>query len=215
MARPRSDISARILHAARERFLKDGVDGASLRRIARDARTSIGMIYYYFPTKNDLFFGVVEEIYAHLLEDFSEALAPNAGTSERIRRLYVRIGHATPDEIKILRLVAREALTSSARRARLIERFMRGHIAMVLSVVIDGIGDGSLRRDLHPALLLMATFGVGAVPQVARRIAADQFPFADAPAGDDFSEQLVRLLFEGVGGAGHKPHASAKSARKS
>ena len=31
MARPRSDIAPRILHAARERFLAEGVDGASLR----------------------------------------------------------------------------------------------------------------------------------------------------------------------------------------
>ena len=30
MARPRSDIIERIVHAARERFLQDGVDGASL-----------------------------------------------------------------------------------------------------------------------------------------------------------------------------------------
>ena len=31
MARPRSDVGPRIVHAARERFLKEGVDGASLR----------------------------------------------------------------------------------------------------------------------------------------------------------------------------------------
>ena len=62
MARPRSDIEPRIVHAARRRFLKEGVDGASLRTIARDAKTSIGMVYYYFPTKDDLFFAVVEEV---------------------------------------------------------------------------------------------------------------------------------------------------------
>ena len=46
MARPRGDIAPRILHAARKRFLVEGVDGASLRAIARDARTNKGMIYY-------------------------------------------------------------------------------------------------------------------------------------------------------------------------
>ena len=45
MARPRSDIEPRIVHAARRRFLKEGVDGASLRTIAKDAGTSIGMVY--------------------------------------------------------------------------------------------------------------------------------------------------------------------------
>ena len=64
MARPRSDIQKRIVLAARTRFLADGVDGASLRHIARAARTSIGMVYYYFPTKDDLFLAVVEELLA-------------------------------------------------------------------------------------------------------------------------------------------------------
>ena len=69
MARPRSDIGPRIVHAARRRFLVEGVDGASLRAIAHDARTSIGMIYYYFPTKDDLFLAVVEEMYVTVLAD--------------------------------------------------------------------------------------------------------------------------------------------------
>jgi AcrR family transcriptional regulator len=45
MARPASDIAPRIVHAARERFLFEGVDGASLRNIAKDAGTNIGMVY--------------------------------------------------------------------------------------------------------------------------------------------------------------------------
>src|SRR5262249_27779376 len=67
MPRPRTDIRVRILHAARARFAAKGVDGSSLRSIAADARTSIGMIYYYFPSKDALFLAVVEEVYGNLL----------------------------------------------------------------------------------------------------------------------------------------------------
>ena len=74
MPRPKSDIDARIVAAARARFLLEGVDGASLRSIATDAGTNVGMIYYYFPTKDDLFLGVVEDIYAGLLDDLAQAL---------------------------------------------------------------------------------------------------------------------------------------------
>ena len=66
MARPRSDIAQRIVSAAAERFLHDGVDGASLRRIAQAAGTNLGMVYYYFPSKDDLFLAVVERHYAPL-----------------------------------------------------------------------------------------------------------------------------------------------------
>src|SRR6266511_1861365 len=91
MARPRTDIEPRILHAARARFLADGVDGASLRAIARAAGTSIGMLYYYFPSKDDLFLAVVEEVYSALLADLTGALAPGVPVDERIGRLYDRV----------------------------------------------------------------------------------------------------------------------------
>ena len=44
MARPRSNIKERIVRAARAEFLKIGVEAASLRAIARRARTHLGMI---------------------------------------------------------------------------------------------------------------------------------------------------------------------------
>jgi AcrR family transcriptional regulator len=127
MARPRSDIQKRVIHAARTRFLAEGVDGASLRRIARAARTSIGMVYYYFPTKDDLFLAVVEDVYVVFLADLVLALEPSLPVEERILRLYRRIGAVTENERLILRLVLREALVSSARLDRIVERFQRGH----------------------------------------------------------------------------------------
>src|SRR3954467_5674250 len=88
MARPKSDIEPRILAAARARFLSDGVDGASLRQIAADAGTSIGMVYYYFPNKDDLFLAVVEEVYEGVLALFEKALSHPSSVSERLGRLY-------------------------------------------------------------------------------------------------------------------------------
>src|SRR5687767_15276580 len=105
MARPRGDIDIRILRAARQRFLIEGVDGASLRHIARDAGTSIGMIYYYFPSKQELFLAVVEEIYSTLLADLREALAGPGGFEQRVQRLYHRFARMSEDELTVLRLV--------------------------------------------------------------------------------------------------------------
>src|SRR5262245_29839464 len=105
MARPKSDIQPRILTAARARFLADGVDGASLRGIASDAGTSIGMVYYYYPTKDELFFGVVEELYRKLLADVEAAIAPDAPVKQRVERLYGRIARLSEDELLMARLV--------------------------------------------------------------------------------------------------------------
>jgi AcrR family transcriptional regulator len=204
MARPRSDIEPRIVHAARRRFLKEGVEGASLRTIAKDAGTSIGMVYYYFPTKDDLFFAVVEEVYAKLLADMTRALEPNAPIEERIRRLYARVGAVNDTEFMTVQLIVREVLVSSARLRRLVARFQRGHIPLVLGALADGIGEGTVDPSLPAPLLLLCTLAVGALPQLVRRAVGKRAPFADLPEGDMLAELLVRVLFHGVGAPGAK-----------
>lgn len=198
MARPRTDIRPRILHAARDRFLTLGVDGASLRHIAKGARTSIGMIYYYFPTKEDLFLAVVEEVYTRILTDMARALAADVLIEERFHRLFVRLGALSEAELAVVRLVIREILVSSERRRSLIDRFARGHIPLVLSTLAEGIKAGTLRQDHHPAVLGVSSFCLGVFAQIIRRLAGDLPPVLQIPAGEELSYALADVLFSGI-----------------
>ena len=199
MARPRTDIRPRILQAARKRFLDGGVDGVSLRAIARAARTSIGMIYYYFPTKDDLFFAVVEESYEKILADIERVLATEGGVEERLVRLGERISDATDEEIETVRLVVREALLSSARRDRLVQRFTRGHVALIFRTVMEGVKEGAFDAKRHPAVLLLATFSLAFPPQILRRVAGERLPVPGVPSGKALARELVDVLFRGAG----------------
>ena len=153
MARPPSDIRHRILEAAGERFLLQGVDGASLRGIAKDAGTSIGMVYYYFKTKDELFLAVVEEAYGKLLADFAHMLGSDAAPEQRLARLYRRIARIDEREFKIVRLIMREALISSTRLTHLAKRFERGHVPLVLQAFHDGV-QSSRFDHRHPAFFI-------------------------------------------------------------
>ncbi len=199
MARPKGDIDQRILRAARVRFLAEGVDGASLRAVAKDARTSIGMIYYYFPTKDDLFFGVVEEVYQRVLRDIEKALGSDVDVEARILRLYERIVRLDAGERDVLRLVVRESLTSAARRERLLERFERGHFPIVIRTVLEGFANGSLDPSLPPFVVATAIISLGALPPVAHRIVGSHLPLPGPKSPEDLPAQLVRALFSGIG----------------
>jgi AcrR family transcriptional regulator len=196
--RPRTDIQPRIVHAARARFLSEGVDGASLRTIAADAGTSVGMIFYYFPTKDDLFLAVVEEFYARLLEDLTGTLAGDAPVRERLKRTFVRLGSASEDEIQVIRLVAREALLSSTRFKRILARAQRGHLAMLLATLADGVHRGEIDGGLPAPLVLICTFAMGGVPQLVRRAAAGEPPFSGLPTTDKLATASVELLFRAI-----------------
>ncbi|HSU40081.1 MAG TPA: TetR/AcrR family transcriptional regulator [Polyangiaceae bacterium] len=198
MARPRTDIEPRILAAARQSFRERGVEAASLRAIARDAGTSIGMIYYYYPTKDELFFAVVEETYQKLLADLERLLSPEASVDERLRRLFERVAQVSDEEVFILRLVAQEGLLQSPRFERLVERFLRGHVPLVLKTVFDGIREGTLDAKRHPVVLLLATFGLAGPPQLIRRALGSRLPVPGAPEGTVLARELVDVLLHGI-----------------
>jgi len=199
MGRRRSDIEPRIIVAARERFLREGVDGASLRAIAADAGTSIGMVYYYFKTKDDLFLAVIEAVYGTLVDDMATAMSPDVPPAERMRRLFRRIGAISDLEQQTIRLVVREALVSSKRLRKVVARFQRGHIPLVLATLRDGITSKAIRSDLPPWVLVVVAFAVGAMPQFALRTIGDRIGYA-GPHGDPLADTLVDILFNGVRG---------------
>jgi AcrR family transcriptional regulator len=198
MARPRSDIRRRIVRAARARFAVEGVDGASLRMIAKDARTSIGMISYYFRSKDELFLAAVEEIYAALLRDLAELLGKKANLAVRLRDISARLGKMSDDELAVVRLVAREALASSERFGRLLTRFRRGHVAMILRALGEGAARGEVDPSIPLPIVLACTFGIVGLPQIARRIAGDRPPFSALPEPDALAEAAASVLFGGV-----------------
>jgi AcrR family transcriptional regulator len=200
MARPRSDIEPRILHAARRRFLAEGVDGASLRTIASDAKTNVGMIFYYFPTKDELFLAVVEEVYGKLVLDLGAAFDGDGTAKDRLHAAFSRLGRATDEEALVIRLVLREALLvpTSPRFSRLMARFRQGHMAVVLRALARGVGEGELDANVPLPLMMIATFAMGALPQILRRVAGHEPPFSLLPAPEELASAAVALLFQGV-----------------
>ncbi len=75
-----------ILNTAKRHFLRDGLDGASLRNIVKDAGLTTGAFYKYFPTKESMFDALIDpyveqiyQIYDDVLAEF-EVLSPQEQT---------------------------------------------------------------------------------------------------------------------------------------
>jgi len=199
MPRPASDIQYRIVSAARVRFLDEGVDGASLREIARDASTNIGMIAYYFPTKDDLFLAVVEGVYSGFVRDIEALLGVDGSTRTRLRGAFVRIGKASDLELDVIRLVVRESLSSSTRLRRIGARFMRGHLSLLIDTIRDGVQNGELDAAIPAPLLLIAVMALGGMPQIARRAGQGLPLFKALPGVEALADLSIELVFRAVG----------------
>ena len=106
----------------------------------------------------------------------------------------------TDVEADTARLVVREALVSSERLGRLVERFKQGHLALLVRLVGDGQREGALATDVPLPLIAIATGVLGMAPQVILRTIGARSPFGAALApGDALVEQLVRVLVGGIG----------------
>lgn len=201
MARPRSDIRPRLVSAARVRFLADGVDGASLRRIAQEAGTSVGMVHYYFPTKDDLFFAVVDDVYGHLLEELQGLLTEEGSFAERLERVSRHLGQISETELDVVRIVIREALVSTERRDRLLERFAQGHLRLVYATLERAAAEGELDPSLPLPALVPMIFGTTVLPQLLRRIVGADAPsfLAHLPEAAMLAKLGTQVLVNGLG----------------
>ena len=210
MARPATDLKHRVLAAARESFDRDGVDAVSLRTIARRAGTTIGMIYYYFPTKDDLFLAVVEDVYQLVLPDIAALLTADAPLRDKLARVMRRFASGSEAERAVMRIAVRDMLVSPSRRARLFERFQRGHIPLVLGAMVRAEQSGELRTDVPTTMKL---FSAGAVA-VLGSLVLEHLPLPGLPPAAQRVELALDLLFDGIG-APAATRAAAASARSS
>ena len=63
-----------ILRTAKEHFLKNGLDGASLRNIVKDAGLTTGAFYKYFPTKESLYDALTDPYIEHIYQIYDSIL---------------------------------------------------------------------------------------------------------------------------------------------
>jgi len=202
MARPRSDIAERIRRAAQEQFLAQGVDGASLRAIAAEAGTNIGMVYYYFPSKDDLFQAVVESVYRGLLAGVGEALRGDGRLSDKLRHVYARLWKMSDDEYAVVRLVLREAMVSAVRVQRLGALFAQGHVPLLFGALHEGLQEGAVREELPPVALAAATMALGMMPVLAWRVAGQRLmPELPLPPPEELGGIFASILLGGIGAA--------------
>lgn len=112
MARPvNADAEAtrrKVLGAASVLFAEHGLDGVSVRDVARDAGVSLGLVHHYFGSKDALYQAAIAAMYAELdplRADFDQALAEGldlAALIERVVRAGFRFACAHRAEIKLM-----------------------------------------------------------------------------------------------------------------
>lgn len=158
VGRPRVDRSKAasriaILDAAEELFAKNGFDATATSAVAKKAKVTTGLVFYYFPSKEVLLKALIEE--RAVLPSITELLPEPVGDfSEVLRKAGSKLYDVISDSQSMVRIV-----TSEVPHHRYIQR----HWERMLEAMLDSLtayfvraSDGAL--DPSHAAPLARTF---------------------------------------------------------
>ena len=147
------DVAARI-------FSEKGYEGASIQDIADSVGILKGSLYYYIESKEDLLFGIIDEVHRNSLIALEEWAAVDGDAIVRLRAFVE--GHVLANTKNITKIgVFFHDFRSldPERRERIItdrdryDSYLRG-------IIRDGQAEGLLREDVDPKLASMAILGM-------------------------------------------------------
>jgi AcrR family transcriptional regulator len=146
----------RIIEAARDSFMRDGYDKATVRRIAADAGVDVAMVYYFFGNKEGLFAASVLTGPEHplhqlsvLLDESTEDIGPRL-----VRRFLERREEGA--DFQPLQILWRSAAVQPLAR-EVLHDALAGPMAERLATAF-GVPDAELRVELVASHLMGLAF---------------------------------------------------------
>jgi len=156
------NVRERLLHAARELFLRYGYRAVSSRQIGAAAGVNFAMIRYYFGGKPGLYREILQGVLLAQLHEF-EAWADEGGVQvPEILANIVRVWAANP---WIAGFVLREVLVPGGpMRSMFLREFPERLAPLVERAVQAQMRRGTLRADLDPKLLVLSIVSLAIFP---------------------------------------------------
>ena len=188
-----SDAKRRLVDGARGLFARKGYTNTSIRDIAKACGINSATLYSHFPSKADLYVQMVDP-YLDAAQTAFSAAAQTEGNG--VTRLEAMI-HAT---IEVQRTYRDEYLSLvrdwhniclMPELAHLLERRRTGS-AFWLEVIKDGIGDGSLRRDVSPGQVQWL------IANIVAAVFDDRFEGAAEEPAEEERRAALDVLLDGL-----------------
>jgi AcrR family transcriptional regulator len=183
---------AEILQAAERIFLRDGYQGATIRKIADEVGVSSTALYMHFRDKDDILLEICAGAVGVLLAQNTEIAARPIAASTRVRLIlesYMRFGLENPNTFWLTFCSSAEENLAGARAVAFelgescFERFK--------SVLAEIAEEGRLRSDVEIAAQLLWTACHGLI---ALRIGRPNFGWSPE---EQLMETMLDSLFQG------------------
>lgn len=145
---------AALLAAAQRIFAQAGLEGASMRAIAREAGCDVSLIYYYFENKEAIFTALLDARIPPLVREVRRLANPRdpRPTAEKLWTI-IQVFHSHADDSGFRSMVRGQIGKGDGISELLARKLIPAQVAM-RAIVRRGLRRGELRPGLHPLLVL-------------------------------------------------------------
>jgi AcrR family transcriptional regulator len=165
-----------ILDAAEKVIEKLGWDGADFGKIAARARLSRSLVYFYFPTRDELFHAVCGRALADLQKRFATVMETRTSGLEQsmaLGRAYHAFARKQPLYFELISQFQAKELKpdEQTENEAAANEYGRGCLGLVVQAIANGLKDGSIAKsvgDPRPAAVSIWAFTHGLI-QIASR----------------------------------------------
>jgi len=159
---PREDVSEerkeQILDAATEVFAQKGFDHARMDDIVEETGLSKGALYWYFKSKDDIIFGIMDRMFQLEFRELEELQQTDTSASEALMAFTEvaikdinRMLRFMPVTYEFLALAFRNKLVQKA-----IKQYMNSYVSLLDPMIQAGINSGEFKqvnpRDVSAAV---------------------------------------------------------------
>ncbi len=160
----RAESRVKILSTARRLFSVKGYDGCNVSDIAREAGMSQGNIYWYFPSKKEIYMAVLAEGFRALGAVMAEAASSPGSAVEKLHgyldRFFTMMREQGGDEFVsiVVALIAQGGVEGFAEFGLSTQQIGAGYHQSLNAIFAQGQAEGVFMPEVDPNLLSMFFF---------------------------------------------------------
>lgn len=184
-----------ILEVAEEILIRKGYHNASMDEIAAHAGVAKGTLYQHFPTKEDLFFALIEQALIRFEQLVQQIAASPSNSRQKLERiLYYMYGEQREAHAHLIQLLHNNADMNQrlqSRKGQTGERIDQA-IDKIRSIFEEGKAEGLFDPTIATELMLHLFLHLLSISRLEQIVG----PHLKTP--EELIAQLEHLFFEGI-----------------
>ena len=177
-----------ILNAGLKLFSHQSYQNVTMEQVASLAGVGKGTLYLYYPSKDDLYLGILRNGLDRTFGAYDSMLRSTEDVQDRLRKIIFVALRYYDEQRDLLRLLVTHEPHLAEQRRALIKASRERMIEIIISLIRQGISEG-LFRPVNPRLAAMAIQGA---------VSALSLYYKVPESAASITDQLDKLMRHGI-----------------